>query len=70
MATPTERPVRRAECSGESLSGLLNLGASFSSPGTHTATWTFAGSANYKSDSGGVSIVISEPPTTTTAAPG
>jgi serine/threonine protein kinase len=51
---------------GENLSGLLNLGANFREIGGHTASWTFAGSNNYKSDSGSVSIVISEPPTTTT----
>ncbi len=51
---------------GENLSGLLNLGASFREIGGHTASWTFAGNNNYNSDSGSVSIVISEPPTTTT----
>ncbi len=73
-----ERRVRRllhgAEGSatgalGESLSGLLNLGASFRDVGSHTASWTFAGNSNYNSDSGSVSIVISEPPTTTTTEP-
>ena len=37
--------------------------------GSHTASWTFAGNSNYNSDSGSVSIVISEPPTTTTTEP-
>lgn len=54
---------------GESLSGLLNLGSSFRDVGSHTASWTFAGNSNYNSDSGSVSIVISEPPTTTTTEP-
>ena len=66
----TERRVRLAGVLGESLSGLLSLGANFSSVGTHTATWTFAGSANYNSDSGTVTIKITEPPTTSTAPPG
>jgi hypothetical protein len=51
---------------GENLSGLLNLGSSFSSVGTHTAYWSFAGNNNYNSDSGSVPIKITEPPTTTT----
>ena len=45
---------------GESLTGLLNLGSSFTNVPGGTATWTFAGDTNYKSATGSVAIVITQ----------
>ena len=45
---------------GEDLSGLLNLGASFTDVPGGTANWTFAGNTDYLSASGSVGIVISQ----------
>ena len=43
---------------GEDLSGLLDLGASFTNVPGGTASWSFAGNANYNPASGTASIVI------------
>ena len=45
---------------GENLSGLLNLGASFTNVPGGTAHWTFAGNTNYASSGGDVSITITK----------
>ncbi len=45
---------------GESLTGLLNLGSSFTDVPGGTAHWTFAGNTNYKSASGDVPITITQ----------
>src|SRR5262249_54963340 len=50
----------------EDLSGLLNLGASFTNAGSYTVSWTFAGNGNYKSDGGSSTVDIAKAPTTTT----
>ncbi len=44
----------------EDLSGLLNLGASFTNVPGGTATWSFAGNSNYKTATGTAAIVISK----------
>jgi hypothetical protein len=43
---------------GENLTGLLNLGESFTDAPGGTANWSFAGDANYKAATGTVIIVI------------
>ena len=50
---------------GEDLSGLLNLGASFTDAPGGTAHWTFAGNSNYASSTGDVSITIAKASSTT-----
>ncbi|MCU1286862.1 MAG: hypothetical protein JWO13_3212 [Acidobacteriales bacterium] len=45
--------------SGENLSALLNLGASFTNVPGGTANWTFAGNGDYSASSGTAAIVIS-----------
>ena len=45
---------------GEILTSLLNLGAQFTNVPGGTATWSFAGDANYKTASGSVGIVIAK----------
>jgi hypothetical protein len=44
----------------EDLSGLLNLGDSFTNVPGGTANWSFAGNGNYNSDSGTAQIVINQ----------
>src|SRR5207249_1205201 len=44
--------------SGENLSTLLNLGASFTNAPGGTANWTFAGNVNYAPGSGSAHIII------------
>jgi hypothetical protein len=44
----------------EDLSGLLDVGDSFTNAPGGTATWSFAGNTNYNSDSGSVQIVINK----------
>jgi hypothetical protein len=46
--------------SNEDLSGLLDLGASFTNVPGGTANWSFAGNGNYNADSGSVAIDISK----------
>ena len=45
---------------GADLSGLLNLGASFTNAPGGTANWSFAGNTNYNSANGSVAIVINK----------
>jgi probable HAF family extracellular repeat protein len=52
---------------GESLTVLLNAGASFTNVPGGTAQWTFTGDGNYEPASGTVSIAIQPAPLTVTA---
>lgn len=52
------------------LSSLLNLGATFTDVPGGTATWTFAGNANYHSATGTAAVTITKAPTITTAVGG
>jgi hypothetical protein len=58
------------EATPADLSSLLDLGATFSEVPGGTATWTFAGNANYNIASGTASVTITKAPTTTTAVGG
>jgi hypothetical protein len=49
-----------AGVNGEDLSGLLNLGATYTNVPGGEATWTFAGNNNYDGDEGTVAIVITK----------
>ncbi|MBI5314701.1 MAG: Ig-like domain repeat protein [Nitrospirae bacterium] len=53
---------------GEDLSGLLDLGPSFTAIGTHVADWTFSGNNNYDPQFGTVDIVINEVTVNTTTS--
>jgi hypothetical protein len=49
-----------AGVNSEDLSGLSNLGASFTNVPGGTANWTFAGNGNYNAQSGSVAITINK----------
>jgi uncharacterized repeat protein (TIGR03803 family)/parallel beta-helix repeat protein len=45
---------------GEDLSGLLNLGPTYTNAGAYTVGWSFAGNANYNAASGGSTVTIAQ----------
>jgi hypothetical protein len=45
---------------GEDLSGLLNLGATYTNAGSYTTDWSFAGNTNYNPAGGTVAIEIAK----------